>query len=81
MRNTTAFAHINSLKGEKKEVQLLGPHYKNGRIENNFYVFKVDDKLCVGLLNWFVCEYYVDDLYAVLAESDENYKIYKEFLQ
>ena len=81
MKSIKVFAHLNSLKGEKKEVQLLGPHYKNGMIENNYYVFKVGDKLCVGLLNCFVFEYYVDDLYAVITENDENYKIYKEFLQ
>ncbi len=77
----TVFAHVNSLEGEMKEVTLLGPCYKNGKPENNYYVFKVDDKLCVGLLNWFVCEYYVDDVYAVLTENDENYKIYKENLK
>ena len=74
----TVFAHINSLKGEMKEVTLLGPCYKNGQPENNFYIFAVDGKLCVGLFNWFVCQYYVDDVYAVLTENDENYKIYKE---
>ena len=75
------FAHINSLKGEMKEVTLLGPCYKNGQPENNFFIFEVGDKLCIGLLNWYVCQYYVDDVYAVLPKDSENYKRYKENLQ
>ena len=80
MKSIKVFAHINSLRGEMKDVTLLGPYYRAGQIQNNFYVFKVDDKLCVGLLNCFVFEYYVDDVYAVINENDENYRKYKEHL-
>ena len=81
MENRTVTAHLNSLKGQMRDVILLGPSYKSGQPENNSYVFNVDGTLCVGIFNWFVCEYYVDDLFTVIPESNENYKIYKEQLQ
>ena len=76
MENRTVTAHLNSLKGQMQDVILLGPSYKDGKEEDNRYVFNVNNKLCLGLFNWFVCEYYVDDLYTVITENNENYRIY-----
>lgn len=72
----TVKAHINSLHGEMQEVKMLGPRYSSGRAVQNYYVFNYDGRLCVGLFNPFVCQYYVDDLYAVVPQTDENYRIY-----
>ena len=74
-------AHLHSLEGKRDRVDLLGPHFLFGNPVDNSYIFKVANKLCIGIFNWYVCEYYVDDLYGVIGETDENYQRYKHYLQ
>ena len=81
MRTEELNAHLNSLKGGMGRVQLLGPNFLFGHPINNSYIFLVNNTLCTGIMNWFVCEYYVDDLYGIVRESDENYNRYKHYLK
>ena len=74
-------AHLNSKEGEMDRVVLLGPHYLFGNPVNNSYIFLVGNKLCTGIFNWYVCQYYVDDLYGVIRQTDENYNRYKRYIQ
>ena len=74
-------AHLNSLQGETATVQLLGEQYLFGQPIRNAYIFNVGNRLCTGILNWFVCEYYVDDLYGMVGENDENYRLYQGYLR
>ena len=81
MRSIEITAHLNSLHGDMATVQLLGRQYLFGQPVNNAYIFKVGNRLCTGILNWFVCEYYVDDLYGMVGEDDENYRLYQHCLE
>ena len=81
MKPFDVYAHLNSLHGEKRKVTLLGPNYLFGRAIPNTFIFKVDDALCGGILNTFVFEYYVDDVYDVITEQSENYSIYEKYLK
>lgn len=74
-------AHLNSKEGEMDRAVLLGPHYLFGNPVNNSYIFLVDNKLYTGIFNWYVCQYYVDDLYGVIRQTDENYNHYKRYIQ
>lgn len=81
MRPEERIAHLNSLKGEMGRVLMLGPNYLFGHPINNSYIFLVNNTLCTGIFNWYVCEYYVDDLYGIVGENDENYNRYKRYLK
>ena len=81
MKPYKVYAHLNSLKGEKRQVTLLGPNYLFGREIPNAFIFKVGNNLCGGILNNFVFEYYVDDLYDIITEKSENYIIYKKYIK
>ena len=50
-------AHINSLKSEKDEITVLE------KVGDNDYIVDYKGVKCHALFNWFVCEYYVDDIY------------------
>lgn len=54
-----AQAHIHSLKGEMDEITVLE---KVG--DNDYKGVK-----CHALFNWFVCEYYADDIYKIVKED------------
>ena len=81
MKPYEVYAHINSLNGEKQQVTLLGPNYLFGRAIHNAYIFRYNNTLCGGILNTFVFEYYVDDVYNVITSKNENYDIYKKYLK
>lgn len=57
-------AHINSLKGQMKDVIIL-----NKKADSNDYIVVYNGVKCHAIFNWFVCEYYADDLYAVIREE------------
>ena len=74
-------AHLNSLNGDMGRAILLGPLHNLGQEMNNQYIFLVNGTLCTGIFNWFVCDYYVDDKYGIIDETNENYSIYKPYLE
>ena len=74
-------AHLHSQDGQMGRAVLLGPTYIYGQPQNNSYIFVVGKTLCTGLFNFYVGQYYVDDKYGIIDENNENYDIYKEYLE
>ena len=62
MKEYKAMAHINSLKGEMAEITVLE------EVENNDYIVDYKGVKCHALFNWFVCEYYADDIYGRIEQ-------------
>ena len=58
MNEYKAMAHINSLNGEMAEITVLD------KVGDNDYIVDYKGVKCHALFNWFVCEYYADDIYA-----------------
>ena len=56
-------AHINSLGGKMAEVTVLK------KVADNDYIVDYRGVKCHALFNWFVCEYYADDIYGVVKEE------------
>lgn len=50
-------AHIHSLKGDMDEITVLK------KVGDNDYIVGYKGVKCHALFNWFVCEYYADDIY------------------
>ena len=57
MKEYKAMAHINSLNGEMAEITVLK------ELGNNDYMVDYKGVKCHALFNWFVCQFYVDDIY------------------
>ena len=62
MKGYKAMAHINSLNGEMAEITVLK------ELGNNDYMVDFKGVKCHALFNWFVCEYYADDIYGIIKE-------------
>ena len=62
MKEYRVMAHINSLNREKAEVTVLE------KVGDNDYIVDYKGMRCHALLNWFVCEYYADDVYGIVEE-------------
>ena len=60
--NYKAMAHINSLNGEKVEITVLE------KVGDNDYIVNYKGVKSHALFNWFVCEYYADDIYEIIKE-------------
>ena len=60
--NYKVMAHIHSLNGEKDEITVLK------KIGDNDYMVDYRGVKCHALFNWFVCEYYADDIYGIIKE-------------
>lgn len=60
--NYKAMAHIHSLNGERAEVTVLE------KVGDNDYIVDCEGVRCHALFNWFVCEYYADDIYEIVKE-------------
>lgn len=56
-------AHINSLKGDLDEVTVIKQTEKG-------YIVNYRGTYCTAIFNWFVCEYYVDDIYGIINEEE-----------
>ena len=56
-------AHINSLNGELREITVLE------KADDNDYIVDFEGVKCHALFNWFVCEYYADDVYEIVKEN------------
>lgn len=60
MKPYTAMAHINSLKGGMDEITILEEaEMRNQKV----YIVDYKGVKCTAIFNWFVCEYYADDIY------------------
>ena len=59
-------AHIHSLKGEMDEIIVLK------ELGNNDYIVDYKGVKCHALFNWFVCEFYADDIYRIVKEETSN---------
>ena len=59
---TKVMAHINSLNGEMAEITILK------KVDDNDYIVDYEGVKCHALFNWFVCEYYADDVYGIVKE-------------
>ena len=57
MQKYKTMAHINSLNGEMAEITVLE------EVGNNDYIVDYQGVKCHALFNWFVCQFYVDDVY------------------
>ena len=62
MNEYKAMAHINSLNGEMAEITVLD------KVGDNDYIVDYKGVKCHALFNWFVCEYYADDIYGIVKE-------------
>lgn len=61
MKPFKAQAHINSLSGKMDEITVLED------LGNNKYIVDYNGVKCHAIFNWFVCEYYADDIYGRIA--------------
>ena len=57
MKPYKAQAHINSLNGKIEEITVFD------KVGDNDYIIDYKGVKCHALFNWFVCEYYADDIY------------------
>lgn len=62
MKEYKAMAHIHSLNGEMAEITVLE------EVGNNDCIVDYKGVKCHALFNWFVCEYYADDVYGIVEE-------------
>ena len=62
MKPYKATAHINSLNGEQAEITVLE------QVGGNDYIVEYKGVKCHAIFNWFVCEYYADDVYEIVKE-------------
>lgn len=62
MKPYKALAHINSLKGEMKEITILEQ-------KDNNYIVDYNGVRCTAIFNWFNCQFYVDDIYGIIKEK------------
>ena len=60
--NYKTMAYINSLNGEKAEITVLE------KVGDNDYIVNYNGVKCHALFNWFVCEYYADNVYGIVEE-------------
>lgn len=62
MKEYKTMAHIHSLKGEMAEITVLE------EVGNNDYIVDYKGVKCHTLFNWFVCQFYADDVYRRVEE-------------
>ena len=58
--------HIHSLKGEMDEITVLE------KVGENDYIVDYKGVKCHALFNWFVCQFYADDIYRIVKEDECN---------
>lgn len=64
-------AHINSLHGGMAEITVLD---KPDESENS-YVVEYGGVKCSAIFNFFVCEFYADDVYGIIKENEYENKL------
>lgn len=63
--------HINSLHGGMAEITVLDKPDEN----ENKYIVEYGGVKCSAIFNWFVCEFYADDIYGIIKENDNETKL------
>ena len=61
-----AQAHIHSLDGKMDEITVLD------KVGENDYIVDYKGVKCHALFNWFVCQFYADDIYRTVKEDEYN---------
>ena len=61
-----AQAHIHSLDGKMDEITVLE------KVGKNDYIADYKGVKCHALFNWFVCQFYADDIYRIVKEDEYN---------
>lgn len=61
-----AQAHIHSLDGKMDEITVLE------KVGKNDYIADYKGVKCHALFNWFVCQFYADDIYRIVKEDECN---------
>ena len=64
-------AHINSLGGRTAEITILD---KPNESENK-YIVEYGGVKCSAIFNFFVCEFYADDIYGIIKENEYENKL------
>lgn len=59
-------AHIHSLNGGIDEVTITA------KADDNTYLAEYRGKICTAIFNIFVERYYVDDVYGVVKDNEEQ---------
>ena len=59
-------AHIHSLKGEMDEITVLE------KVGENDYIVDYKGVKCHALFNWFVCQFYADDVYGKINTEEKG---------
>ena len=67
MKAYKTMAHINSLGGGMAEVTILDKPDEN----ENRYIVDYRGVKCSAIFNWFVCQFYVDDIYGIIREEQK----------
>ena len=57
-------AHIHSLEGKMAEITVLE------KVGDNDYIVDYMGVKYHALFNWYVCEYYADDVYRIVVKED-----------
>ena len=63
MSNFIIQAHIKSLNGKKDNVTILK------KVGDNDYIVDYNGIKCHAIFNWYVCDYYADDIYTIIKED------------
>ena len=59
-------AHLHSLKGEMDEITVLE------KVGENDYIADYKGVKCHALFNWFVCQFYADDVYGKINTEEKG---------
>lgn len=59
-------AHLHSLKGEMDEITILE------KVGENDYIVDYKGVKCHALFNWFVCQFYADDVYGKIDTEEKG---------
>ena len=59
-------AHIHSLDGKMDEITVLE------KVGENDHIVDYKGVKCHALFNWFVCQFYADDIYRIVKEDEYN---------
>ena len=65
MKTFKTKAHINSLGGRTAEITILDKPDEN----KNYYIVDCGGVKCSAIFNFFVCEFYADDIYGIIKEN------------
>ena len=65
-------AHIYSLDGKTDEITVLSKEVLFGHEADNSYIVDYRGVKCTAIFNWYVCEYYADDVYGIIKENSNG---------